>query len=103
MHCTLYMCCAGTDRSITESMPFALPVPFNFPIIKGVDQTNGSDHRSLAGENSTYAIDLVLLCGWTSRVRMKRSGDGDRALSRVFKCTFAFVRCISYEYILSLK
>ena len=56
-------------------MPFALPVPFNFHIIKGVDQTNGSDHRSLAGENSTYAIDLVLLCGWTSRVRMKRSGD----------------------------
>ena len=80
-------------------MPFALPVPFNFHIIKGVDQTNGSDHRSLAGENSTYAIDLVLLCGWASRVRMKKSGDGDRALSRVFKCNFAFVRYILKEYI----
>ena len=71
MHCTPCMYCAGTDRSITESMPFALPVPFNFHIIKGVDQINGSDHRSLVGENSNYAIDLVPLCGWTSRVQMK--------------------------------
>ena len=77
MSYTSCMYYAGTDRSITESMPFALPVPFNFHIIKGVDQTNGSDHRSLAGENSCYAIDLVLLCGWTSKVRMKRSSRGD--------------------------